>query len=235
MLRATARRLMHAAGLRRIGPSDASENFGTLSFSQEGEDMILARIFEGKERGFYVDVGAHHPKRFSNTYHFYLRGWRGINIDAAPGSKALFDAVRPSDINLEVAIADSRRVLTYYAFNEPALNSFAPDLAMERSGLRDYRIVSKQQFETRTLTEVLDENLPPDTEIDFMSVDVEGFDYEVLKSNDWTRFRPQIVLVEELDVTLQQLDESSCVALLRGVGYRPTCKTYYNLVFSRTD
>ena len=56
------------------------------SFSQEGEDLVLARIFEGKKNGFYVDIGAHHPTRFSNTHYFYRRGWSGINIDAMPGS-----------------------------------------------------------------------------------------------------------------------------------------------------
>ena len=60
--------------------------FGSLCYSQEGEDMILGKIFSGQKHGFYVDVGAHHPLRFSNTYLFYLKGWRGINIDAMPGS-----------------------------------------------------------------------------------------------------------------------------------------------------
>src|SRR5215510_10661697 len=63
------------------------------SFSQQGEDLILARLFEGQRRGFYVDVGAHHPRRFSNTFLLYRRGWRGLNIDAAPGSMRLFRLV----------------------------------------------------------------------------------------------------------------------------------------------
>lgn len=198
--------------------------------------MLLARIFEGQERGFYVDVGAHHPQRFSNTYYFYLRGWRGINIDAAPGSMKPFKAVRPEDINLEVPISDSRQVLTYYSFNEPALNTFSPEVAAERDGLDTFRLVSEQRLETRTLAEVLDEHLAPGAEIDFMSVDVEGLDYQVLQSNDWTRFRPRVVLVEDLNVSdLQELEESSVVALLRRVGYRPICKTVYTFVFTRTD
>src|SRR4051794_14772116 len=71
--------------------------FPKASYSQEGEDMILRRFFEEHGKGFYVDVGAHHPKRFSNTYSFYKQGWSGINIDAMPGSMARFRRVRPRD------------------------------------------------------------------------------------------------------------------------------------------
>jgi len=95
------------------------------SFSQEGEDMILQRIFSGKNDGFFVDVGAHHPTRFSNTYLFYLKGWRGINIDAAPGSMTAFRKVRPADINIECPVSDKSDIATFYIFNEPALNTFS--------------------------------------------------------------------------------------------------------------
>ena len=69
--------------------------WANISYSQEGEDLILERFFEGKEIGFFVDIGAHHPMRFSNTYIFYLKGWRGINVDATPGSMIPRDAACP--------------------------------------------------------------------------------------------------------------------------------------------
>jgi hypothetical protein len=84
------------------------------SYSQEGEDRILLRPFENCKDGFYVDVGAHHPTRYSNTYLFYRMEWSGINIDAAPGSMNLFKKKRPRDINLEVAISDREEELTFY-------------------------------------------------------------------------------------------------------------------------
>ena len=84
--------------------------------------MILNRFFERKRNGFYVDVGAHHPKRFSNTYTFYKKGWRGVNIDAMPGSMEKFKKIRPRDINLEFAISNKNGTLVYHMFNEPALN-----------------------------------------------------------------------------------------------------------------
>ena len=88
------------------------DGYSLKSYSQEGEDMILKRFFEGKQRGFYVDVGSHHPKRFSNTYFFYKTGWRGINIDPMPGSMKLFDKIRTRDINLECGIFESEDELS---------------------------------------------------------------------------------------------------------------------------
>lgn len=89
-----------------------------LSFSQEGEDMILRKLLDRKTTGFYIDVGAHHPQRFSNTYFFYLKGWSGINIDPIPGRMKLFNQLRNRDINLEIGISESKKSLTYYIFNE---------------------------------------------------------------------------------------------------------------------
>ena len=119
-----------------------------LSYSQEGEDMILASIFEGRSKGFYVDVGAHHPQRFSNTYHFYLQGWSGINIDAMPESMNIFKRTRPRDINLEIPVFDSEQTLTYYAFNESALNSFSKELSTARDGLNQYKIIFQKIITT---------------------------------------------------------------------------------------
>lgn len=96
-------------------------DYHRLSYSQEGEDLILAALFDlefSQMGGFYVDVGAHHPKRFSNTFLFYLNGWSGINIDAAPGSMLAFQRERPRDVNIEAAVGEAETALTFYEFNE---------------------------------------------------------------------------------------------------------------------
>ncbi|MBP1652581.1 MAG: hypothetical protein H6Q26_2738, partial [Bacteroidetes bacterium] len=93
------------------------------AYSSEGEDLILKRIFDNKQNGTYVDVGAHHPFRVSNTYIFYKKRWKGINIDPNPGSKAMFDRYRPLDTNLEMGVSSTRQHLTYHIFNDPALNT----------------------------------------------------------------------------------------------------------------
>ncbi|MCX2716544.1 hypothetical protein OQH61_02215 [Helicobacter sp. MIT 21-1697] len=79
--------------------------FQNKSYAQQGEDLILQEMLNNIQYGFYVDVGAHHPFRFSNTYLFYQKGWKGINIDAMPNSMKLFSRFRPRDINIECGIA----------------------------------------------------------------------------------------------------------------------------------
>lgn len=207
-------------------------HYHRLSYSQEGEDLILSRFFEGKNKGFYVDVGAHHPQRFSNTYYFYLQGWRGINIDAMPGSMDIFLKTRSNDINLEFPIADSKQILTYYKFNEPALNGFSEEMSKPRNGLNQYKIISKQELETYTLTEVLDKYLPQNQTIDFLTVDVEGLDYQVLKSNNWKKYRPRLVLAEDLSVSsLNGIDESLVTSFMYEQNYQLYAKSVNTLFF----
>jgi FkbM family methyltransferase len=208
----------------------------TKSYSQEGEDMILKRIFGDERNGFYVDIGAHHPKRFSNTYYFYTKGWRGINIDAMPGSMKAFNKCRPDDINIEVPISRIKQTLTYYMFNEPALNGFSKDLSEQRStNGQVYKIIRTIDLETFTLSEILTKYLENGQQIDFMSIDVEGLDYDVLLSNDWVQFRPKIILVEMLNRALKDLYNHEITKLLSSKGYEITSKTMNTVFFTLED
>ncbi len=173
------------------------------SYAQEGEDLILARLFERETQGFYIDIGAHHPFRFSNTYFFYKKGWTGINIDAMPNSMAIFNRKRPKDINIEAAVSDTPITLTYYAFEEPALNTIDEE-GYKFHAANGSKLAFKKEIFTQRLDEILTKHLPLNQAISFMSVDVEGHDLQVLKSNDWSRFRPKIVLAE---VLLKHMDE----------------------------
>lgn len=207
-----------------------------LSFSQEGEDLLIGRMFDGRMDGFYVDVGALHPTRFSNTYLLYRRGWRGINIDATPGSMKAFEKLRPRDINLEVAISGEAGVRQFIQFNEPALNSLEEDLSQQRDRDTDYRILSRVEVPVRPLRDVLAQHIPAGQNvIDFMTIDTEGHDLEVLKSNDWSRFRPRVLLIEVLDASLGDVATREEVRMLLEVGYEVHAKFNNSLVlFDRT-
>jgi len=210
--------------------------FAVKSYSQEGEDMILRRIFDKVKTGFYVDVGAYHPKKYSNTYYFYKLGWSGINIDAMPGSMKKFNSIRAKDINLEIPIASKKQKLTYYAFNEPALNSFSKELSYERNGKDGYRIIFEKEIETFTLSEVLDKHLPKNIkEINFFSIDVESLDFDVLQSNNWEKYRPLIVLIEDLKFNINKLDTSNIYNYLKERGYDFFAKTVNTHFFKRND
>ncbi|MDO9231861.1 MAG: FkbM family methyltransferase [bacterium] len=206
-------------------------SYAQKSYSQEGEDVVLARFFGNIQRGFYVDIGAHHPKRFSNTYYFYKKGWNGINIDAMPGSMKLFKKVRSRDINIEEAVSDKREMLTYYGFNEPALNGFADELALERDGKNGYKIIFKKDIETKTLSEILDKYLPDNQHIDFMTIDVEGLDYNVLKSNNWEKYKPDFIVVEILNSKLEDIFDSQIYKFMCEIGYRAIAKTANDVIF----
>jgi FkbM family methyltransferase len=194
--------------------------------------MVLNCLFQSQATGFYVDVGAHHPIHFSNTQFFYANNWCGINIDPRPGIMRQFAKVRPRDINLELGISGSAGVLTYYAFSEPAVNTFDEPTARCHAEQGSYKLVSTTQIPTRTLASVLDEYLPPRRLIDFLSVDVEGLDEEVLRSNNWDAYRPRVVLAEDLTAfTLDQALNSKLARLLGEVGYVAIAKTVHSIVF----
>lgn len=214
----------------------AFDRYALKSYSQEGEDMILWRLFENRKSGFYIDVGAHHPARFSNTYFFYKRGWRGINIDAMPGSMEQFDRHRARDINLEQAVSDVPGEMTYYIFNEPALNGLDARLSQERDALADaYKIVDTRILTTRRLDAILDEYLPSQQSIDFLSIDVEGLDIAVLKSNNWTRYRPEVILIEVLNGRFPDLLSSETSDYLSAQGYTVFAKAVNTVIYRRAD
>ena len=211
-------------------------SYCSASYSQEGEDILLKRIFEPSPISFYIDIGAHHPYRFSNTYIFYENGARGINIDATPNSMGIFEQVRPKDINLELAISDKNETITYYLYNEPALNTFSEELVKERKQQKKfkshYQIIEQRKLQTYTLEQVLDRYLPNNVTIDFMSVDVEGLDYQVLKSNNWQKYKPKVILFE--DTSLQIIDnllKSPIDLLLRENGYQPFSKLQGTFIY----
>ena len=332
------------------------------SYSIEGEDRIVrALLWQKHDKGFYVDVGAHHPFRFSNTYLFYTQGWSGINIDATPGSMKAFNKYRPRDINLEVGIGgrktggvifrdsacgleswisapcgvdrplvlsslqalkspdsssaileskssnekpksnreqvclesksldssslssraaqsgaaihslessfakvDSRaravdsmdchadksarndrssatsqkhsNYMEYYMFNEPAWNTFDKQVAQNSLG-KLQRIVKVPLL---TLGEVLHTYVPKGVEIDFLSIDCEGFDLSVLRSNDWESFVPHIIIVEILtniygELDMVALQDNEIARFLFSKGYALVAKAHNSVIFQHKD
>ena len=168
-------------------------------FSASGEDAILQAIFfkklSSKEKGFYIDIGAYHPYHASNTHLFYINGWTGINIDACPGSMNIFNKVRPKDINLEIGISNCSEELTYYFIDEnSSMNSFSKKHLQEIEMLKHV----KKEIPVRTyrLSEILDKYMPKNQSIDFINIDVEGFDKEVISFNNWEKYRPKVIVIE---------------------------------------
>ncbi|MFC1582186.1 FkbM family methyltransferase [Planctomycetota bacterium] len=208
------------------------------AYSQEGEDLILKRVLASKgRRGFFVDIGAHHPQRFSNTYIFYKKGWRGINVDAMPGSMEAFNELRPEDTNLEMGVSKQQAELTFYIFNDPALNGFSEVQArkIHDDPGNKFEIVREAKVSTMPLADLLDKHLPEGTAIDFMNVDVEGLDMEVLQSNNWDKYKPGIVAVESGCLTLDGLADDEVANYLSGKGYTPFAKTFKTVLYADAE
>ncbi len=203
-------------------------------YSQEGEDILLSKIFEDKESGFFIDVGAHHPKRFSNTLLLYQKGWHGINIDPLPGSMKIFKKIRPRDINLEIAVSRKEQELTYYMFNEPALNSFSKTIAMQHQN-DHYKIEKMIKVPSLPLSKILTNHLPKKQTIDVLNVDIEGLDLEVLRSNDWQNYRPKIILVEILNSSLNTISSEPIYKFLGKMGYSLVSKLFHTCIFKSSS
>lgn len=206
---------------------------GRVTFSQEGEDQLLLRLLEGRERGFYVDVGAHHPRRFSNTCVFYEKGWRGINVDPNPEAIQIFLRERPGDTNLCCGISDRKGEMKYFQMSDPALNTFDEGLARERERLTVYRITGSSNVRVERLDAVLQEHLQWPAAIDFMNVDAEGHDLNVLRSNDWNRFRPRLVLTEAIGgMSIEEVLSCDVQEYLIAQNYRLVAKTKNTLFYA---
>lgn len=204
------------------------------AYSQEGEDLLLVRIFESRPRGIYVDVGAHHPFRFSNTCLLHQKGWKGVNIDAMPGSMRLFNRFRPADVNLEAGISATPSTLEFFIFAEPALNTFDPALAQQRQDM-GWKLASTRAVPCMPLAQVLQDALPRlgADQIDLLTIDVEGFDLDVLRSNDWRQFQPSVIAIEILDKDMTGVLASDVGRYCDSIGYTPFAKLHHTVLFMK--
>jgi FkbM family methyltransferase len=175
---------------------DIMDSKANFSYSQQGEDLVVSKIFNKKWGGFFIDVGAFDPKTYSNTYKLHLAGWTGINIEPNPDNFSIFMKKRKRDINLNIGINSEEGIINYYRFNNPAVNTFDKQHAESWRKVNGFILKDTIQIETYRLEHVLQANLPPNKEIDFMTIDVEGLDYNVLTSNDWNKYRPKLIVVE---------------------------------------
>ncbi len=165
-----------------------------ISYAQNGEDVLLNRLFHGHYQGLYVDVGANHPTLHSVTRHFYNSGWRGINIEPVPQVFALLEAERPDEINLPVAVSDHEGTMTLH---EPPTSLGMATLNRDfANGLRTHGYHYIERNVTVTTLKLVCAQYVGDSQIDFMKIDVEGHEGAVIRGGDWTRWRPRVVLVE---------------------------------------
>ena len=167
-----------------------------LSYAQRFEDIHLLRCFGDQPEGFYIDVGAGHPVYDNVSFAFYLRGWRGITVEPNPRLARLNRAVRPRDLNRQMLVGAAPGEATLYMFSEfHGLSTMGEDNA--RAAEKEVgRTAEPLRLPVTTLAALCEEAAPP--RIDFLKIDVEGAEGEVLRGADFARFRPRIVVIEAI-------------------------------------
>ncbi|ARA94436.1 hypothetical protein AWN76_015595 [Rhodothermaceae bacterium RA] len=196
-----------------------------LSFSQFGEDVFVYHFLKHRRTGpgLYVDIGAYHPCRFSNTYLFYKLGWKGINVEPNPKAYQELIRHRPRDITLNVAISTTRGVVDFVC--DEAYSGISDGTYLFSARNPTAEIV---KIETVPLSEILETYVEPGRPIDFISIDCEGHDLQVLQSNDWARFRPSLVLVEDHDPDR----DSALNRLLQDLDYQYLARLHLTKIFA---
>ncbi len=192
---------MHAARCQPALPLDKRAALlfnarGMLSYAQNMEDVLLARLFDGQPTGFYIDVGGGHAVADNVTFHAYLQGWRGIVVEPQVKLAALYRAVRPRDIVVRALCgraAGEAEMFVADRFHGLSTASGAHAEGAAAAGVAG----SMLAMPVTTLASLCAAHAPG--RIDVLKIDVEGFEAEVIAGNDWTRFRPRVVLAEAIE------------------------------------
>jgi FkbM family methyltransferase len=206
-----------------------------LVSSQAGEDIIIEHFLPTKKDGFYIDIGAHDPIKLSNTFLFHNKGWTGINIEPTPSKIWLFNFFRNKDKNLNVGVGPTVSEMNFYIFEKSMFNTFDTNEVRELQKI-DVKPIKTITVPVLPLKNIL-EKYAKNKEIDIMSIDTEGQDMEVLKSNDWDKFRPRFVILETSeykDGIIIKKPDNVFDKYMNAIGYNMVADTHINTIYEKS-
>ena len=183
----------------KVLPKKTVQTCYSKSYSQCGEDLIVQYVFglRGIYKPSYIDIGAHHPFFINNTALFYEKGCRGINIEANPHLANNFNVSRKEDVNLNLGIGDKEEALDFYVMKDNTLSTFSKE-EYDFMISKGKELAEIKSIKLTTVSKIIDQycnKVFPD----FLSLDVEGMDLEILKSIDFEKSYPKIICVEAAD------------------------------------
>lgn len=202
-----------------------------ISFSQTGEDQLIMKWLP-EPYGLYIDIGAGQPVCGSNTYHFYKRGWQGICVDPITDNCRMLKVVRKRDSIIQCLVSTTKGKMRFYEFVPYEYSTTVPAIAEKlkvTEGVRFKHVLPLQVLPLSEFAPAMDPRLPT-----LLSVDVEGADLDVLKSNDWTKTLPRVICVEELENVLVD-NESLIRSFLENLNYTFIEKTILSSIFVHSD
>jgi len=192
-------------------------------FGQWSEDVLIRKLFDRKKKdGVYLDIGAYHPFKHSNTAYFWIKGWKGYNIDANPKTITLFKNNRPSDVNIWAAIVPNNKQAADTVNLMLADKSDLPS-GVSATGTCNPAIAADRQFKStikvpaKTISQIINENHI--TKIDYLNIDVEGYDAALISDFDFSTLRPKVISVEDYGDSLNEVIESSITKKLTSDNY----------------
>ena len=202
--------------------------------SQFGEDKKIIELFKEKEHGTYLDVGCFHPIRQNNTYLFHKMGWKGINIDLNPLTVELFNVARPKDINICTAISSKKGWVNLFFDHElSSLNTINKNHTKFLQKAFGISNLKKRKVRTNTLANILKNNAI--NKVDFMNIDIEGNELEVLKTLNLKKYNIKVICIEIVDYEHYSKDikinKKRIFNILKKNGYYLKFKTFVNYIF----
>lgn len=215
-----------------------SNNWQKKSYSQTGEDLIVQFLFNTLQikKPTYIDIGAHHPYHLNNTALLYETGSKGINIEPDPQLFTEFDKYRKNDINLNCGISDKDGELTLNILNAPTLNTFSDEEANKLVTENNFKIIKRVPIKVLSLSTLLEKycnNVFPD----FMNLDVEGLDDQIIKSINYDVSKPTIICLETISYseTGHGVKNHEIINYLKTKGYMVFADTYINTILILED
>ena len=195
-----------------------------LLYSNWGVDLIISDIFKkNRKKGIYIDVGCHHPLINNNTYILYKSGWKGINIDLDFSSIDMFNYFRPKDDNIMTALSNTKGQTDLYFFHNRA-----PKNTISKSRGKGAKSIKK--IEINTLDNIIKNSKFKIKDIDFLSIDVEGNELNVLRGLNFKKYRPKIILIEFIKPEIKEFYQHNIKDIEKSNIYKFMISKKYKLV-----
>jgi len=191
------------------------------------EDTAVLDYFKDKKNGFYIDVGCHHPTYINNTYLLYKKNWSGINIDISQFSIDLFNYMRPQDLNYNCAISNKNKIVKI--FYQKEFSQLSTIKSIQAKSVFQGNIKEKD-IQAFSLDEILNRDKYKNTKIDFLNIDVEGADLEVLEGLSFDKFKPELICLEIHD---KEVKKSEIYNFLINKNYELIWSGIFSHIFKR--
>ncbi len=211
--------------------------YAKTSYAQSGEDIIIEYLFGLRkiQQPVFIDIGAYDPVFSNNTYKFFLKGAKGINIDANPASKDRFMQERPTDINLNIGVGANNGEFDFYIMEDPSMNTFSDKEKNNLEQMR-HRLKEVRKIKVLTINQVLEKYLPGRA-VDLLSIDAEGVDFDIIQSLDFNTYHPKVICIETINYTpdgtgTKRID---LCQFIERVGYFEYANTNINSIFVNKD